>query len=126
MPLAALRLCTRSMCGHVQPCPVHGRAARRDYDQRRGSSAERGYDGRWQKLRLIVLAEEPLCFYCNARGRVVAADTVDHKTPKTRGGTDDRDNLCGACSTCNFSKAGRTAEEFLSQLRISAESVYGR
>lgn len=32
----------------------------------------------WQKLRAAVLAEEPLCRHCAARGLVVPADTVDH------------------------------------------------
>jgi len=113
MPLAPLRLCSRPSCRNLQPCAVHRYDARRAQDERRGSSAARGYDGRWQRWRKMILAEDPLCFYCQARGRIVASTTVDHKTPKARGGTDDRDNLCGACFTCNSAKRDRTAAEFL-------------
>ena len=113
MPIAPVRLCARPSCGRVQPCPEHAQEARQLVDQRRGSSAARGYGGDWQRLRRMVLRREPLCWYCRQRGKLVAATTVDHKTPKSRGGTDARGNLCGACEHCNFSKRDRTAEEFL-------------
>jgi len=113
MPMAPVRLCTKSHCGHVQPCPVHRYDARRRNDERRGTSAARGYDFRWQRWRKMILAEDPLCYYCKARGLIVPATTVDHMTPKARGGGDDRDNLCGACFTCNSAKRDKTAAEFL-------------
>lgn len=114
MPIAPLRMCSRPGCRNVQPCATHARAARREQDQRRGSSAARGYDGTWQRLRMIVLHEEPLCRYCRERGKLEPATTVDHMTPLSRGGARlDRANLAGACATCNAAKGGRTAEEFL-------------
>lgn len=109
MPYAAPRLCSHPGCRQLGSHSHYDRQAER----RRGSSTARGYGGRWQRLREIVLGQEPLCWYCRQRGLIVAADTVDHKLPKARGGTDDRDNLCGACSTCNYSKGDRTAAEFL-------------
>ncbi|MDQ1077995.1 HNH endonuclease [Pseudoroseomonas cervicalis] len=50
-------------------------------DRRRGSSASRGYDGAWQRLRLQVLSDEPLCRFCHQAGRIVAATEVDHIQP---------------------------------------------
>lgn len=44
-------------------CPTHRRPApsRKVYDDHRGSSADRGYDGRWQKFRPTWLAIWPVC-----------------------------------------------------------------
>ena len=56
---------------------------RRDHDRKRGSSAQRGYGGRWQRARLVFLNDpaNALCRMCLAEGRTTAADTVDHVTP---------------------------------------------
>lgn len=53
----------------------------REYDARRGSATERGYDARWRKARLVHLAEYPLCVMCQARGEIRAATVVDHIVP---------------------------------------------
>ncbi len=39
------------------------------------------YGSRWQRARLVHLADHPLCVMCQARGRVTAAEVVDHITP---------------------------------------------
>lgn len=57
------------------------RAQLQALDRQRGSAAARGYDATWRRLRLVVLAEEPLCRFCQARGRVVPATEVDHIEP---------------------------------------------
>lgn len=36
---------------------------------------------RWQKIRAIVLANEPLCRFCLAKGRVVPSTVADHVEP---------------------------------------------
>lgn len=53
------------------------------YDARRGTAAERGYDGKWQRARRDYLAEHPLCVMCEAETppRVTAAGVVDHIVP---------------------------------------------
>lgn len=61
------------------------------------SRHERGYGNAWRDLRLLVLAEEPLCRACRADGRVTAATEVDHVVPKSRGGTDERSNVQPLC-----------------------------
>lgn len=48
------------------------------------------------------------CVYCGTD----AASTVDHRTPLSRGGTDDGDNLVSACFDCNVRKGKRTADEY--------------
>lgn len=116
MPNRAKRPCRRPGCSalveagyctehQVQPAATADRARKqRLYDQARGSSAERGYDARWQRLRKMVLAEEPLCRECLSSGRIEAASDVDHIVAKRRGGTDDRENLQGLCGTCHKRK----------------------
>jgi 5-methylcytosine-specific restriction endonuclease McrA len=49
------------------------------------------------------------CAYCGEEKEL----SEDHKTPISRGGTDDIDNIAPACRSCNFSKGTRTPEEFL-------------
>jgi 5-methylcytosine-specific restriction protein A len=44
----------------------------------RTSSSARGYGTDWQRLRLQVLADEPLCRTCQAAGRVTEAREVHH------------------------------------------------
>ena len=65
---------------HYDPQQVR-RAQLRALDRRRGSASARGYDTAWQRLRLQVLADEPLCRFCAELGRVTAARDVDHIVP---------------------------------------------
>jgi 5-methylcytosine-specific restriction enzyme A len=73
----------------------------------RGTAAERGYDASWRALRLVVLAEEPLCRACEAEGRVEAATVVDHVVPLRAGGTHQRANLQPLCAACHGVKTAR-------------------
>ncbi len=107
MPRRPGRPCNAPGCpvivtGPVSYCEEHQRLSpRRQYDQRRGTSAQRGYDGRWQKIRLWYLRKHPLCAHCQAAGRVEAATDVHHKIPKRDGGTDEEDNLEALCHSCH-------------------------
>jgi len=40
-------------------------------------------------------------------------DVLEHKTPLSRGGTNDYENLCIACRSCNSSKGTKTVKEFM-------------
>lgn len=55
----------------------------RDYDARRGSASQRGYDGRWQKAIATWKArsENCLCIGCKAVGYIAATEIVDHVEP---------------------------------------------
>lgn len=74
------------------------------HDQARGSAAARGYGRRWQKLRLLVLHEQPIC---ETPGCGCMATDVDHIIAKRKGGTDERDNLRALCHACHSRKTGR-------------------
>jgi 5-methylcytosine-specific restriction endonuclease McrA len=57
----------------------------------------------WRKTRERILRRDGyICQYCGQE-----ADTVDHIIPRRVGGLDSDDNLCAACSRCNYSKGGR-------------------
>lgn len=49
-----------------------------------------------------------VCFYCGA-----PETHIDHNIPLSRGGTDDISNILPSCRSCNSSKSGKTAMEFL-------------
>lgn len=57
------------------------KADRKWEDERRGSSAQRGYGSRWQKARATYLANHPLCRICKQSGIVKVAEVVDHIVP---------------------------------------------
>jgi 5-methylcytosine-specific restriction protein A len=73
----------------------------------RATAAKRGYGSHWQRLRITVLNEEPLCRRCEAKGLTVEATDVDHITPRARGGTDDRSNLQALCHECHSAKTAK-------------------
>lgn len=56
-------------------------ASSKMYDDRRGSSAKRGYGGKWQRQRAQYLKDNPLCKFCEVLGFVTAADVIDHVRP---------------------------------------------
>lgn len=106
-----------SACTHTPGCPGLVRAGRctvcgpkptdLDYDRQRGSAAQRGYDRRWQKLRLMHLQSHPLCVECLAAGAVTQANEVDHILPKRQGGDDSDTNLQSLCKSCHTRKTNR-------------------
>lgn len=119
MPLRAPTTCRRPGCrglvrgGVCSVCgPVRTIAAS---DEQRGTAAQRGYDGRWQRVRLMYLRAHPLCAECGRRGQVTVADMVDHVRPIADGGAVlDEANLQSLCHACHARKtaqdlAGRRA-----------------
>ena len=87
-------------------CPTHTIAVRAQYDARRGTSTERGYNARWRRLRQWFLNSHPLCAECNRNGILTAASVVDHIMPH-RGDMAllyDQANLQSLCTTCHNRK----------------------
>src|SRR2546425_11602941 len=87
MATAALRPCTHPGCTALVAagrCAVHERVRQQAIDARRGSSNDRGYTSRWQKVRATYLRQHPLC-QCEECGegklRARAAIIVDHIVP---------------------------------------------
>lgn len=105
MPSKPLSPCPAAGCPkRVVPgekrCADHALPARAYYDDRRGTSAQRGYGATWRKLRLLILHRDPLCKACGA----AASAEVDHVVPKRLGGTDAEENLQGLCKPCHSVK----------------------
>lgn len=55
--------------------------------------------------RQQVLDEEPFCRLCQAKGKTVAADEVDHIKPLSAGGEDVRANKQALCTPCHRAKS---------------------
>lgn len=67
----------------------------------------RGGTRAWGRIRRVVLErDEYRCRVPTAVGVpcLAYATTVDHITPRARGGTDDLGNLRAACRDCNLSR----------------------
>lgn len=65
----------------------------------------------WFKARRVVFERDAFtCTYCGEHGGKLECD---HVFPRSRGGTDDLDNLTTACRTCNRSKRDKTPAEWL-------------
>ena len=56
------------------------------------------------------------CIYC-LNPIPFGKDTLEHKQPLTKGGTNKKDNLGIACQRCNFSKGAKTEEQFIDYLK---------
>lgn len=112
MPNLPLRPCTHSGCPALTAtgrCPAHQRLPKpaaqavRLYDDRRGSSTQRGYGYAWQQRRKEFIKNHPTCSKCPR-----PTTDVDHRIPKSRGGSDDDSNLQPLCS---FHHKQKTAHE---------------
>ena len=77
-------------------------------DRKRGNRHKRGYGHSWDKLRAVILSRDShCCVMCDALGRTTPANTVDHITPKSLGGSDRPDNLQSLCQDCHAFKTAR-------------------
>ena len=107
MPSKPLKPCSHPGCPELtnnRHCQAHTKAERVRYDQRRGSSTERGYDGRWRKARETYLRRNPLCVICEKETRLTPATVVDHIIPH-RGNQelfwDTTNNWQALCKRCH-------------------------
>ncbi|GMA64747.1 hypothetical protein GCM10025859_51870 [Alicyclobacillus fastidiosus] len=83
MPSKPMKPCSKPGCSALtreRYCEDHKEDIRR-YDAERKSSAQRGYDSRWRKVRLAYLKKHPLCVECERQGRITPATVVDHIVP---------------------------------------------
>ena len=83
MPYLPKKCCVYPNCGMLVPskeryCEEHAKKVSKDYEQTRETAVKRGYTKRWQKIRKIKLAQDPMC-ECNAcREQRLAANIVHH------------------------------------------------
>lgn len=93
------RLTTRSQGAKCDDCR---RVAEERDRERRGSSAQRGYDAQWRAVRAVFLQEHPLCERHQAKGLVVPATVANHRVtiaadPSRRLDTGNLEALCAPC-----------------------------
>ena len=74
----------------------------------------------------VFVAAAFRCAYCRVqtyidlpRSHPLRA-TIDHIKPRSKGGTEDRENLCCCCFRCNQDKADLTEDEFAAYRRSTA------
>lgn len=71
----------------------------------------------WRAWRVAAAnrASASNCFYCGVRFARAGPDhrTVDHRIPRSRGGTDGLANLVFACYSCNQRKRDRPEDDFV-------------
>ncbi|MED4586658.1 HNH endonuclease [Brevibacillus choshinensis] len=112
MPSKSLKPCGKPGCKELTKdryCKQHQQDTAKQYEQERGSAAQRGYDRRWQKARLVYLAKHPLCVHCQAEGRVKVAEHLDHIVAH-KGNAElfwNESNWQGLCHSCHSKKTVR-------------------
>lgn len=55
------------------------------------------------------------CIYCFKK---LTKATIEHLTPVSRGGSNDKENLSVACKPCNSSKKNKTYEEYIDYMAL--------
>ena len=112
MPSKAERFCRWSGCAELSQesyCAEHmaeyikkREAERARYSKTRDTSSKRGYDSKWEVVRIAYLAKRPVCEQCHDMGLVVPAVLVHHIVPIKDGGARlHSDNLRSLCSSCH-------------------------
>lgn len=133
MPYRAPKPCSKTGCSELaygRYCQTHQYLAADEerirkalLDQRRGSSTERGYGGRWRRYRLAFLRAHPLCAICQACGIVKLAAEVDHIVPH-RGDMKlfwKHDNHQGLCKPCHSRKTATEDSGFARSASLHAQ-----
>jgi len=68
------------------------------------------------KIRIKVFKKtKGKCFYCGMK-LVLDSYHIDHAHPKSKGGSDDINNLLPSCGTCNLQKGCLTIEGYRAAL----------
>ena len=110
MPSSPLQPCATPGCPTRVPrghCQEHGRQRRREMDGAKDQDARALYkSARWQRVRAIVLARDPMC-----RGEECyeASEHVDHVIPLSERWdlAFELGNLQGLCHSCHNRKTKR-------------------
>lgn len=108
-----LKICSRPGCNKTTTeryCAEHKKHYWSEYDKKRGTRTQRGYDYAWYKFRKSYIARNPLCVFCKEQGFLVSATEIDHikrlaDHPELKY---DEINLRALCKPCH---SKRTYEE---------------
>lgn len=112
MPTRPKKTCNQPGCRNLTYqtyCDEHKNKLRKEFDNKRGNSAQRGYDHRWRKYRKMYLAHHPLCVDCKKNNRISLATVVDHIVPH-KGDYElmwDVNNHQALCKPCHDVKTGK-------------------
>lgn len=74
----------------------------------------RSMERRRRRQGLVLAMTGGRCWYCGCTG----AMTMDHVTPRSRGGRNALANIVPACRPCNDAKGQRTLEEWRARWSI--------
>jgi 5-methylcytosine-specific restriction enzyme A len=113
MPMRALHPCNEPGCAELirdgRYCSTHNTAHIHLYEHERGTSAQRGYGARWQRLRRMFLAAHPICEDPDQvhPAQVVPATDVDHIVSLRDGGSNREENLQALCHACHSHKTAK-------------------
>lgn len=115
---------TRS-CGCLQreTITTHGKSQTPAYKKMKGAerralkhSLDKHYTT--EDVEEKYLDQEGLCYYCGVDLRKTGFHE-EHKTPLSRGGANDKENICLSCPPCNLRKNTKTEEEFRLTFRVN-------
>jgi len=98
------RICSAVECSNTQPCPTHSRRPFARSTKYAGGRA-------WQRTRERIFARDGYVCQLRLIRCTGAAEVVDHKLNRARGGSDDDSNLQTACRPCNDQKRRAEAIE---------------
>lgn len=93
----------------------------------RPTAHQRGYTTAWQKASRTFLQLNPLCYYCELLGRIVAAVHTDHYDPAEPGTPAfwDEANWRPACAYHNSGKRDTPGDQYVAALLASSEQPPG-
>lgn len=117
MTRTQIRVCSVAGCPELTTsgkCAAHTAQAHAAFDATRESSAERGYGGRWRRIRVAFLARFPICALCGAPSQVPDHWPITRRELVARGiANPDADEhlrpLCIPCHNSETAKATRAA-----------------
>jgi 5-methylcytosine-specific restriction endonuclease McrA len=72
-----------------------------------------------QQLMDLYL-EQNRCLYCGEK-LLPKTTHFDHMTPLSKGGSNTIENICTACSECNFIKNDDTADQYIQRVEETGE-----
>jgi 5-methylcytosine-specific restriction endonuclease McrA len=84
--------------------------------------SERSYLRHARQIREAMLCVDAHCAYCREPVDLNNS-SLDHKTPKSRGGTNSLSNLVLACRRCNRFKGSLTVAELQDKMRAGLMRV---
>ena len=73
---------------------------------------------RFRAKRRKLYAQSDRCFYCK-KVLLFEESTLDHKVPKSKGGSNDIENFVLSCKKCNGKKGSSSYEDFLNEQQKS-------